>query len=457
MGGIVARTYIQSSEYDNDVDQVIFLGTPQLGSPDAYLQYEAVEGFEGKEETIAKIYFQIEASKHLHLNLVNYVREHVPALSELLPIYDYLKKKDGDNWVLRSYPTEDYPRNTFLETLNLPAGITLLKQRARITNIISDHQAKRTINFIKTIDDPDTTDNKWLHGYPENFDNTNTDRGLERGAGDGTVPMSSADGLPGVTKVLCENNPAHRQMPTECQRHVIQSLTGQWPAGVYRASEVAKTLIIYVHSPVEFQVVDQNGATTGINFTDHASLEGIPGSLFDQENGVIFLKNPSSGEYKINVIGIDGGGEYGLSVDLIDDNGNQQSLVTGTIGVGETQNYKINYDDNSTASVAIEKVETKITIDDIIKEVKKIVVNGGFKQKNLDKVLITQLQLAKRWEAKINTTTKEWQKKIYQNLILVDIKVVQNLLKVWLKTKKIDQVSFDILDKDLNLLIQQYK
>lgn len=33
MGGLVARYYIQSNEYENDVDQVIFLGTPQIGAP----------------------------------------------------------------------------------------------------------------------------------------------------------------------------------------------------------------------------------------------------------------------------------------------------------------------------------------------------------------------------------------------------------------------------------------
>ena len=40
MGGLVARQYIQSDKYENDVDQLIFLGTPHLGSPDSYLMWE---------------------------------------------------------------------------------------------------------------------------------------------------------------------------------------------------------------------------------------------------------------------------------------------------------------------------------------------------------------------------------------------------------------------------------
>ncbi|MEK9166314.1 MAG: hypothetical protein AAB846_01105, partial [Patescibacteria group bacterium] len=43
MGGLVARQYIQSDKYENDVDQLIFLGTPHLGAPKAYLMWEGGE------------------------------------------------------------------------------------------------------------------------------------------------------------------------------------------------------------------------------------------------------------------------------------------------------------------------------------------------------------------------------------------------------------------------------
>lgn len=457
MGGLVARAYIQGTDYADDVDQLIFLGTPQLGSPEAYLQYEAVEGFQAPEKYFAIPYFFTEALTNGYTNLVNYVREKVVALAQLLPNYDYLKKKEGENWVFRTYPTENYVQNTFLENLNSIAGVNLLKQRVRVTNIVSDYQTNGTITAIRTVADPDTTDNKWLHGYPENYDNTATDQGLEYGAGDGTVPMTSADGLPGVTKIICEGDPLHSSMPTECQRHVVQALTGKWPTEIFRANTVEKLLLIYVHSPVKFQVVDQNGQVTGTNFIDSSGLENIPESLFDEANGFVFIKNPINGEYKINVLGIDSGGVYGLSVDSINNSGEQQSLVHGTIATGEVQNYKINYDNTAVAPIVIEEIKTKINIDDIIKDVKNIAASGGFKQKNLDKILITQLNLAKRWEGKLAAVSKDWQKKIYQNLILTDVRVAENLLKVWLKTKKINQVSYDILMKDFNLFMQQYK
>ena len=43
MGGLVARQYIQSSGYGHDVRNLIFLGTPQLGSPKAYLMWAGGE------------------------------------------------------------------------------------------------------------------------------------------------------------------------------------------------------------------------------------------------------------------------------------------------------------------------------------------------------------------------------------------------------------------------------
>jgi pimeloyl-ACP methyl ester carboxylesterase len=457
MGGLVARAYIQSANYGNDVDQLIFLGTPQLGSPESYEKYEAFEGFDSWTNLVGKTYFKTEALLSGYTNVINYMREKVPALGQLLPIYNYLKKYDNGNWVFRTYSTENYFQNTFLENLNAPDKINLLKQRVKITNIVSNYGENSTINSIKTVADPDTTDNKWIHGYPENFGNTATDQGLEYGSGDKTVPLNSATGLFGINPVLCEGNPAHDDMPTECQRHVIQALINKWPNEIFRASAIQKLLLIYVHSPVKFQVVDANGNITGTNFDNMDGLEGIQNSMFDSENGFVFIKNPDNAEYKINVIGIDNGGEYGLSVDSIDNNGGQQSLVEGTIATGEVQNYKVDFDSSSEEPVVIEEVKTEITIDDIIKDIQEIAKNKGFKQKNADKLLIAQLNLVKKWEKKLETIKKDKQKKVYQNLILIDLRVAENLLKVWLKTKKISQANYDILINDFNLLIQQYK
>ena len=95
MGGLVARSYIQGSDYQNDIDQVIFLGTPHLGAPESYLKYEGAE-FVEKWDWFKKYFFQIEAAFNGYLDLTDYIRVQVPAVEQLLPIYSYLKDKQQD-------------------------------------------------------------------------------------------------------------------------------------------------------------------------------------------------------------------------------------------------------------------------------------------------------------------------------------------------------------------------
>ena len=40
MGGLLARAYIQSNDYQNDVENLIMVGTPHKGSPNAYYIWE---------------------------------------------------------------------------------------------------------------------------------------------------------------------------------------------------------------------------------------------------------------------------------------------------------------------------------------------------------------------------------------------------------------------------------
>jgi len=105
------------------------------------------------------------------LDLTDYIRVQVPTVEQLLPIYDYLKdKQPDDSWQLRPYPL-NYPQNNYLEQLNSQANTALLNQRVDITNIVSDLGADSTLNYLKVIADPDTTDNQWQSGYPEDLDN----------------------------------------------------------------------------------------------------------------------------------------------------------------------------------------------------------------------------------------------------------------------------------------------
>jgi len=150
MGGLVARSYVESSDYQNDIDQVIFLGTPHKGSPESYLKYDGGDGFFTTSEKITKYLFKIEAALNGYFDLADYVRAKVLTVEQLLPVYDYLKDKQSDNtYQLRPYPL-NYPQNNYLENLNSQANIDLLKQRVKITNIVGDLGQSSTLNFLKS-------------------------------------------------------------------------------------------------------------------------------------------------------------------------------------------------------------------------------------------------------------------------------------------------------------------
>ena len=61
MGGLVARQYIQSDYYGDNVDQMIFLGTPHLGAPKAYLMWEQEKLMRVFIEFIMSLIFKNEA------------------------------------------------------------------------------------------------------------------------------------------------------------------------------------------------------------------------------------------------------------------------------------------------------------------------------------------------------------------------------------------------------------
>ncbi|MEI7621906.1 MAG: alpha/beta hydrolase, partial [Candidatus Moraniibacteriota bacterium] len=135
MGGLVARAYIEdlnSIDYENTIDQLITLGTPNAGAPKTYLHWEAGEGFFSVSDQFTKYHFQQEAKHSGYDDLFRYIQEKVPSVQELLPISNYLI--NAQNGSMKNYPN-DYPRNSFLEELNLDSNLEKM-QKVNYINII---------------------------------------------------------------------------------------------------------------------------------------------------------------------------------------------------------------------------------------------------------------------------------------------------------------------------------
>ena len=153
MGGLVARQLIQSDKYNDDVDQVIFLGTPHKGAPTAYLQWEggAFPPSLDPLSVMQKLFIYAESRRNSFINVFDYIRNRpIKSVEELLPVLNYLK--DKETGIMREYPN-NYPRNIFIE--NLHANVSnLLNQNIDITNIIGN-SGNNTIERIRVVPSSD--------------------------------------------------------------------------------------------------------------------------------------------------------------------------------------------------------------------------------------------------------------------------------------------------------------
>jgi len=384
MGGLISRYYIQSSEYENDVDQLMFLNTPHQGSPETYLAYEGAYIL-GKLGRIKKFIFQTEATKYGYLSLPKYIREQVLSTEQLLPIYDYLQEEVNNDWQYRMYPVQ-YPRNSFLENLDIAPAIEILKQRVEITNIYSSAGLNSTLNAIKVVPDPDIYDSKWIDGYPHDIEDGDFSS-LVAGNGDGTVPIESLNFLSGVD-IIEFNDVNHREIITQAQQDVIEILTNKRPEDYYSGpwSVIKRVLFIRVYSPVDFVVIAPDGNMIGKDFTNNIEINQIAGAFysgFDSEAEFVTIINPIIGDYQVKLQGIENG-TYKLGIDILEDNNlgeQEENLIPGIISVGEEEVFNFNYEENDEASkITIQK---EIDFNDLIKDLDELYSNNEIERKSV--------------------------------------------------------------------------
>jgi len=332
MGGLVAREYIQSDQYQHDVDQVIFLGTPHKGSPKAYLQWEAGEFPPGRtSDTLIKLFFETEALEHGYGSLFNYIQNRpISSVQELLPTFDYLE--DKDTGVLRTYPS-NYPKNTFLEYLNNDVS-KLLNSGVKITNIVSDVGENSTTNIIRVTS---STDSLWADGKPDGFDNKETDRGLKMGDGDGTVTINSATLDPSIQNEIW-TNVEHQELPKETEARIFNILIGKIASTTIFLTPIEKIFSIQLQSPVDMLIIAPDGKRMGKNFETGEEYNEIPGAFYSgyqTDEEYITIPNPLDGEYKIEVQGTGNGGKFGVVTNYISENNDVSKEYSDTIKPGE--------------------------------------------------------------------------------------------------------------------------
>lgn len=369
MGGLVTRQYVQSDNYEYDVDQVVFLATPHLGSPKAYLAWEGGTLTLGPEDMITSRILSQEGKHGGFNNAFDYIRNRpINSLQELLPVYDYKKLVTVDdlNVVDEIYPY-NYPENIFIKNLDIHKNRL---SRVRYVNLISS--SSPTVGSISVRPFSSSTDSLWNHGEPLNLL-----RGSALGLvdGDGTVPMASASALGNNTYVKS----SHTGIVRDVNADVFKILSDRVPTTVSMdLSHVDKSFLFFLmFSPAHMTIVSPDGKRAG--YGSAGEINEIPGAFYsgsDTENEFMIIPNPVSGEYKIETLGT-GDGEYTVAVSNVSHDVVTDTQYTGITHIGDAS--KLVLDINETSPLPYLALAPEPTVSENVNNQTPMSRGGGRK------------------------------------------------------------------------------
>ncbi len=339
MGGLVTRSYAQSNYYENDIDQIIFLGTPHLGAPKAYPIWEAgdVKFMGGNTGTVlqAILYEEADIKGYSGKNkLFYYIRDRIDSLPQLLPIFDYLKFNNGE--ALLKYP-DLYPTNAFLEQLDNTKS-TIIKRKIRVTNIIGDNSNNTTTGFVLSL----SKSNKsplWENGEPIDYYSKNKAKGVLYGKGDDTVPFNSNNYF--FNKNIVLENVTHGELPSKSINLILKEL-GVVKEATCSLKPIHEAVMFIAHSPIDFYILSPDGEKIGSNFNEKSTYNEIANAYYSgndpNEPEFVLIPNPLSGVYKVVLIGTNNG-DYQMESIFMNEVNNEYytSLYKGIAVFGEEE------------------------------------------------------------------------------------------------------------------------
>ena len=166
MGGLLARSYVQSEEYENDVEQLIILCTPNAGSPPNYSYWTGGSLPVHASSKINIVHFYMEQYIHYlctlqKMNKVEAIHRYFPGLQDVIPCKDYgnyLFTRSGSSITFLPY-SKMQTKNPFLDTLNENRFII---QKRNIDTTLIAGDGVETIQYLQVV--PSHSKLKWADG-----------------------------------------------------------------------------------------------------------------------------------------------------------------------------------------------------------------------------------------------------------------------------------------------------
>jgi len=358
MGGLLARAYIQSDEYRNDVSRLALVAVPNLGSANPYCLIEAgdtktTKAFVGGfyEETIKKLWKKTYHKKHWKSckagKIRDFLHDYGPGVYQLMFTGDFLKDNNTEYGVMQGDNV-----NTWLKAMNdgtngfkSPGSVfekpdeSGNKVKARVfAGKLSDQE---TLRWIKT---DGAASSLYPDGQPLDYRSCSpkgkgSPTHVIWGDGDGTVPWGSAvypvaegwaDGLSKtgsrkhafIMKDFKNEIKDFLDVVTPTNAIAGKSLAFVKKDGVKGAADLTPELMFSMIGNMRLVVTDSQGRKSGIPAATGEMVNEIPETDIEANDAgmQITISNSSSGQYSLDYYGVSDG-DYSLYVTAYDTSG----------------------------------------------------------------------------------------------------------------------------------------
>jgi pimeloyl-ACP methyl ester carboxylesterase len=378
MGGLVSRSYIQGDRYQNDIDQLVMLGTPNHGASDSYYTWEGgkiPESWQKYKQTIT-YYLWILKFRYQNITNISVIHEFIPSVKQLLPVYDYIFNTNNQLLIPNLSMAET---NNWLNDLNNNTEVAKLNSRVRAQIIYGDGQS--TLNQIPVGERNilDAQLGKWADGKPI------AEQVQYQPNGDGTV-LSSSVLLPNIDSTVLSGI-EHSVLSDQAALKIMQAF-GIQSEQVFSSPEMKNELMFLIASPVWPLVTAPDGAgQIGYDANSGAAVNTIAGAHYlsagDGETKLIIIPNPADGEYSLELTG-NADGEYHLASGYFSAAQSITKETEGEVAEGQIINYPVNLQSNGEnilPELTPEKEEENIVINRVITDIEAMLVKGWIKDK----------------------------------------------------------------------------
>jgi len=414
LGGLIAKKYVHDC-FNSNVGKLIFVGTPNLGSPIA-----AKAILTGHNFDIAVLSGQ----------KIKEISENMPAAHDLLPSYDY--RKNNAAYIKLGQEQAD---GTFVWK-----NLDFSESRDFLDDHGANSAALYNANFIHSFAGLDDFDpgSKGADVYkitgcasamPMQIKATKSQNGQVSYdlngylSSDNTVPFGSADSIPAENaKSFYAIKAKHgAMMGQDGVRQTIANILSGANLPVDNNSVVNKNQLIRntnlcalngvavkIHSPVNIEAIDdQSGNRLGLD-QDGNPQNDIPGASFEIVDGhkFVYLPQGNGEQYQINLRGT-ATGAFTLETQIIENDQEKPARtfedipvsgsLTASLEITDSQTLlKLDNDGNGIIDeTLVRQDETVVGIDSIISDVNDYYQTGAIKTKAAKNLLLAQLKALK--------------------------------------------------------------